>query len=149
MATKVQNYSITLRIGQNDLSPFLKRIKINNDIRNTYCNVVFSFDMGIREYYIDNDFSGKNEIIFKIDHLDIEKKVIDTYGFALLILESNLSLITQQAGSIIGADVSYENATQEIVVVCVPVLALNKLGTLVNYVSTDENKLTEIGRAHV
>jgi hypothetical protein len=144
MPTNVQRYRITFRIGQNDLSPFLKRIKINNNIKNTYCNVIFAFDMGIREYYIDNDFYGKSEIIFKIDHLDIEKKVIDTYGFVLGIVSSNLSLVTQQIGSFADTDATYENATQEIIVVCIPLLAVNKLGTLVNYVSSDDTKLTAL-----
>ena len=140
---KVHNYNIKLSIKGVDISTFVKRFKISNDLDNVYTNIVFSISMDFKQFAIDNKLYGTEELVFRIEHLDVEKNVIDTYAFILSIVESNLSLVVHNIDAYENPNPKMDNnIRQDIVLVTLPIIALNRLGVSVNYVSNDDEEKT-------
>ena len=140
---KVHSYNILLTIKEVDISVFVKRFKITGDINNVYSNIVFNVSLDFKQFAIDNKLYGSDVLEFTIQHLSIDKEIIDAYKFILAIVHSNLSLVVHNIDAYEQTQPKMDNnIRQDIILVTVPVISLNRLAVSVNFVSKDDESKT-------
>lgn len=133
--TTGKNFNVVLTIGKEDITKFVRSIRIVD----SYENFWPSFAIGLLidpNNIILQDIYGQKEIILRISLNAEDGQTIEQNTFHLLYLQENVNLTPRTQQSQNQAELAPTNFA------CVPIFAVNLMGSFVNFVHEEEDGLT-------
>ena len=133
-----KNFSVELYVGQQQITKFIKRVRLSNSIYASWPQVMIDMNIDSDEIVLGNIY-GSKELTLVIYISAEETTLVERTVYHLLYIESNVNLVPKLEDS------SQQDDRAPVTFSAVPLYSVNVMGAFVNYVIDEDVAHSTLG----